>query len=500
MREKSKKIYAGFFVLVLLISFIGNNFFVVEARTNEKYSQYIQSTDGDLDQIIASSTVLDYIGSFIYALGNIVEHVTSNLMNVANIGKYFPWSDLIVFNAIPLLDVNFINPDPNSLLADSSTNSVSIGDVIRNVYFTGLSIALGFLGIIVAVMAIKLALSTLASEKAKYKEAIVKWLTALVLLFGMHFVLSFLFYMNEILVEKASEILISTMQESGKKVVENLKQNVEGQEEKIVENFVSAAEPGIWDSIVQGIRGGVLWSINPVCGGISVVQNILGAVDGAVSSTTLTDHTDITYALISNSTIRKNVIPSVDGNKDADEGWLGNVWNFLTETGSELWNGMTQEQKEIGVLASYVEVIAEANNENLNQYQEALSTIADKLSNHEYDGNDEKTELEVMQVVMSYAVSYAKGESLQSSNEDTPEIITLLGEYFKNTAWYTDVDNGGWSPDQISIISAILYTMLVFQSIGFFISYVKRLVIVVVLAVFAPFVVIYDFFTKSLAL
>lgn len=60
-------------------------------------------------------------------------------------------------------------------------------------------------------MAIRIAISTIASEKAKYKEAIVHWATALILLFAMHYVISFVFYLNEQLVEVASSMVMDLM-------------------------------------------------------------------------------------------------------------------------------------------------------------------------------------------------------------------------------------------------------------------------------------------------
>ena len=66
-------------------------------------------------------------------------------------------------------------------------------------------------------MAIKMAISTIASEKARYKESIVTLLTTLVLLFGTHYLLSFTFYLNEKMVEIASTIVkkIDTSNSSG---------------------------------------------------------------------------------------------------------------------------------------------------------------------------------------------------------------------------------------------------------------------------------------------
>lgn len=166
---------------------------------------YDDTGSSDTSSWIAD-VLLGALGRAIYAIGWCIEMLGAGIVNLLTGIKMFPWADRVVFNSVPLLDINFINPADHSLFW-SGTGYTSIGSAVRNVYFTGMSIGLGFFGIIVAVMAIRLAISSIASEKAKYKEAIVNWLTALILLFALHYILSFVFYINEQLVEVASNIV-----------------------------------------------------------------------------------------------------------------------------------------------------------------------------------------------------------------------------------------------------------------------------------------------------
>ena len=164
----------------------------------------IADQNGD-DEASEPGNLLGLVMIAVLQVGKIVENLVNRLMGVLGTAV-FPWADYIIFNCIPILDVNFINPTTNSLFG-SGFSGGNIGNIFRNIYFTGLSIAVGFLGIIVAVMAIKMAISTIASEKARYKESIVTLLTTLILLFGTHYLLSFTFYLNEKLVEVASNIV-----------------------------------------------------------------------------------------------------------------------------------------------------------------------------------------------------------------------------------------------------------------------------------------------------
>ena len=190
--------------------------------------------------------LLEILGIAIYALAWVVEILVKTVVWLLTSNFQFPWADRTIFNGMQILDVNFINPSPGSLFMDLNSNFTAIGNSIRNIYFTGLSVALGFLGIVVAVMAIRLAISSIASEKAKYKEAIVHWITALVLLFGMHYVIALTFYVNEQMVEVASNIVFDQTQNTQVAILNslNLNPDISGMGEyfknealKLVDNF-----------------------------------------------------------------------------------------------------------------------------------------------------------------------------------------------------------------------------------------------------------------------
>ena len=104
----------------------------------------------------------------------------------------FPWADKVIFNTIPLLDINFLNPSQGSLFLSSDGQTETIlATIVRRIYFTIFAISISLLGIMVAVMAIKLAVSTIASEKAKYKEALTNWVLGIVMIFTVHYLISF---------------------------------------------------------------------------------------------------------------------------------------------------------------------------------------------------------------------------------------------------------------------------------------------------------------------
>lgn len=256
MKNIYKKIIVAFILLTILINFAPN---ICYAEINTSYGN---PTPGVDTNEIPSSILVEWIAKMAYNFGAIIEGIMSNVMGWFTGITMFPFSDKIVFNTIPILDVNFINPSKGSLFMDVNGDYTTAGEMIRNVYFTCLSIALGFLGLVIAVTAIRLAFSTIASEKAKYKEAIADTIKTLILLFGLHYLLSFCFYVNEVLVEVASTSLIEMFTgDTSEEVIKALDESSMRNDKKIIENFFKDAEPN-WLSPVTWVRETVKELVN----------------------------------------------------------------------------------------------------------------------------------------------------------------------------------------------------------------------------------------------
>ena len=489
---KKKRIILKRMVAIFLLCFyfIGFGSTEIQAAINDEYGDQDVTIDVDLDEKVKKSKLLDLIGSFIYSLGNIAESITSRILGLFTTSNVFPWADRVIFNTLPLLDVNFINPDSNSLLSEENsipvqvyedgqptgqTKNFSIGGVIRNVYFTGLSIALGFLGIIIAVLAIKLAISTIGSDKAKYKEAIVRWLTALVLLFGMHFVLAFIFYLNEELVKTASKILSDNVQGAGSIIQQKINESAN-------QNKAQTVQKMFMKVLGENAVGTVL----------DVVLTDFVGVNYSCPYTDMTsflseqENVEVGYYLIMNDTYRNKYLVDINGSKNRN--WLESIGHELSDAWNDFWSSENNEEKALYTFFSDVNRIRTS---YLDEVEAADGDISQLISN--LDENNEEDQLKILYYSVAQNV-YTGGNVVSSA------IIKELGEYFNHAAWYTDVAAGDWAPTSVSITAAILYTMFVFQSISFFIAYLKRFFMVVILSVLAPFVVIYDFLGKSVSL
>lgn len=514
---KIKKIFCVLLIFSIFL-FTCNN---ALALTNDKYGTQDVVTD-ITDEVVKESIVTEYISLFIFAIGNVFESVTSWIFGLLTGANSFPWADEIIFNTIDLLDINFINPSAGSLFATGT--SIGVGEVIRNIYFTGISIAVGFLSIVVGVMAIRMAVSTIASEKAKYKEDIVKWLTSLVLLFGMHYGISFLFYMNEQLVIVASDILSDILDDVGDKLAEVMNSTTLEQKEQRVRNFLDDAE----DDATEEIAGQV---INPFFLGQNLGSLLIGSSGSDISdfeygeyesglrtidnqadlvialTNYLQSHYQVTFELLRNSTVDEQLTSRIHDRTEDDGGipiigWLINKGSNLINTAGNAINGWLGHNDALDVLTELYEMAVVIENPQYSSEVDILDGLDINASIQSYDtyldamdnlGNSDEDKLK--KVVLQYAYEYKIGRLGIISGTD---LIANLGQYFKDQTWIGgDEDSDKWKTTSGSVTSAILYTIFVFQSIGFFISYIRRVFMVTVLSIISPFVIIYDFFMKA---
>ena len=112
--------------------------------------------------------------------------------------------DKIFSNKIPLLDVNIINPN-TYYTTDDNGNEVEVKNSPVNILQKTISswysilrniATVAFLSVLVYI-GIRIIISSVASEKAKYKQMLMDWIVGLCLLFSMHYIMSFLLFATE---------------------------------------------------------------------------------------------------------------------------------------------------------------------------------------------------------------------------------------------------------------------------------------------------------------
>lgn len=206
---KNKKFIFSLVIILMLIGLflhINNSLY---AATNPEYysapSNFQKWINDFFSKILDQSVgVLGKPFAALVNLVNIILFIVLYSVFVASgisDGLKFPFPDQVIFNGLPMLDPNFINPN-----GDSGSMVNIMKDIVQNFYYSFFALAGTVFVLAAVVIGIKLAFSALASEKARYKEAIKNWIMGLGMLFLMHFVLAGMFAINEQICISASKI------------------------------------------------------------------------------------------------------------------------------------------------------------------------------------------------------------------------------------------------------------------------------------------------------
>lgn len=525
MKNKLKLIFV---LVTLFIFFCVNNTQIVNAAINPHYEENIE--DDEPVSLSVMSTLGTLVMPIVFNIFRTLEKVISQVMKIMTGEYFFPWADLIIFNAVPILDINFINPSEGSLFMDFAGEFTLVGEVLRNVYFTLLSICLAFLGIAVAVNVIKMIFSSIASSKARYKEAIGYTLKTVILIFMMHYLVSFVFYINEQLVIVAGNVAQNIIgEESIIEAEKTIDYNDSEENKKIVENFYKDAN--VTSPSPVTIAKTVLKEIaNAVGKAIDWLKDKFGWGDNDNDGTETLDGDDIRAMydeifpdkddvinalnslgdqginvasyLLRDATFEKNFLWMVAGNSQnsfSNSGITGWLTSFSNKV---LWGTGIIDTGLAGLENLYEAtyyVCKDMKNSNIissaKKYEELQNYLISQINNTSLE--DKKRD--EARISLLFCKAYYKfiydGEDKYDGK--VRGVMSNLGNYFRENSYYIDVDNGDWSPRSMNVITSILYCVLVVQSIMFLFAYMKRFFYAIILSVMGPVAVLYDYVMKS---
>ena len=593
MKKKTYKIIICISLVVMLFT----NFTSVFGAINESYSKNTKVTETSLESKIKDSVLLDVLANMINAIASLAESLIGGIFSVLTGDNIFPWADRIIFNSIGFLDINFLNPADSSLFGASNDPSI-LGKVVKRVYSTIFSLAVLFLGVAVGVMAIRLAISSIAAEKAKYKQAIVNWATCIVMLFLMHYILAFVFWVNEQMVEIASNVLMSTIEKEGLGSVDfqEALNSVLSPEDRVRgfiranaqddENRLNVAEQNLLKN--SQIASNLIMNSDYCPPAENVSKNSVGrlfnpALEDSTSenigkffsskddymkniSTPVLEHDVVDAANLSTKDSKKYKNESNNGKFSVIHGYLypntskGReafkasddykqtlAW-YVTLIGNYVeYESASSNSQEVGrwTLLKYVEgnmiryakvnylpsknggywtLISDSEKSNFETrlkavYSDGVQGNVDECQSKIYNACSVSQLEEILgNSIVNYAIKYrlkvdqaiiGAASNKTAVNTSANDIIANLGAFFKQSAYVytteskTTDDSGdevkitGWRASKLSVTGALLYGIFIFQSCMYLIMYVKRLFYVIMLSMFGPIVVIYDFFMKS---
>lgn len=126
--------------------------------------------------------------------------------------------DRAVFNRVPLFNINFFNTEDTYTVGDvtvtANKSNLEIKKGISGVYYLCriISLALGLLVLIY--IGIRMAVSTVASDQAKYKKMLISWVESILIIFLMPYIMIFIINIGELITNSFYTIRVNLMQKN----------------------------------------------------------------------------------------------------------------------------------------------------------------------------------------------------------------------------------------------------------------------------------------------
>lgn len=462
-KNKYLKIFILIIMIFLVFSFNANYIF---AEINEGYATETIS-QSFLDELGILSSLVQPIGLFLLWIGGFIEWVLSSvsLIITGQDTAIMPWADAIIFNAVPALDINFISPNSNAMISNFT-------GLISKLYYTVLLLSITFTGLGIMLNAVKLAISAIAQDKAKYKQMIYNSFMCLLLLFTIHYLISFVFFLNESLVKMAGSIVTTNI--AGAKIFTTEEIN-DGYNVLVgdVEKFITDA--GEKEKILSRIKGNpdfykklITESPDDLKGDVFRYEADFLGIDIGVNKT---------------DAIRR----------------MYDFYDLATKPNKEEIKELNETENDVKT-AIY---IAKISKKYIDQDRIFAKEILMSESYHVNPGSSwesgsgnssaslssyKNLNLRLKVLIVNY-----NNDLSDSSNLSYP--IANLATYLRTNSMQSK--DGSFVRDNVSLPFCIMYLMFVVQSLLFFWSYAKRLFFVMIFAVMAPAIIVWDYINKA---
>lgn len=225
-----KKIITSLLIFVLLFNFIFCNNYVYadpdDEETKSPYEENIATPQVDIDsgkvpqkQGSGTSVVLDLGSLGVSAIG-MITGIIARIINIFIIQidvimssitatdegtetQFWYTIDRTVFNRIALFNVNYFNYEDTyevgELTIQANESNKRIKEGIVNIYYICRMLALSMSLLVLIYIGIRMAISTVASEQAKYKKMLVSWIESIILMFLLVYIMVAIISFGEIL-------------------------------------------------------------------------------------------------------------------------------------------------------------------------------------------------------------------------------------------------------------------------------------------------------------
>lgn len=274
LKNGKYKILLALLVIALSVSCMSNTYAAVQDQDGNEMGELIKA----IISVALNTVGTGVIAGTILPLINVCSALIFFVLYMVFIGTdlttglWFPFPDAIIFNKIPLLDPNFINPAPGSIGGIAQ-------EVFQRMYSSFFILAGTIFTIAALIIGVKLVFSSLAAEKAQLKKSLNNWILGVVMLFIVHYLLAGMFYLNEQIVEAVSEIADGIQFEFE---VEQILTGIFGS----IGNFLGLAGGPIGSAIAGSVGATIGNIISTAVGGVTNLLGVPNVTDVTVSGFT----------------------------------------------------------------------------------------------------------------------------------------------------------------------------------------------------------------------
>ena len=208
MRKTIEKTITALIVVVLLFNFVYSNYVPVYGNTEDVVNVLINLLGGVvgiftwIPRLIAMAIGL--AANVLTAQVAYMDGVTKEVEDAGKANEFLTRITItpfeIFFNKVQLLDVNFLDTTVGG-------TTQTIREAVAKWYYVVRLIAIAILLLILLYVGIRMAISSVASEKAAYKRSLLDWVVSLALVFLLHYIIMFTVNANQAIV-KSLEIAI----------------------------------------------------------------------------------------------------------------------------------------------------------------------------------------------------------------------------------------------------------------------------------------------------
>ena len=111
----------------------------------------------------------------------------------------------VVYNRVPVFDINVFSDTAGGQDVKDNSLVSTIRKVVATWYVAIRNVVAVFLGILLIYTGIRMAIATVASDRAKYKEFLIGWLKSIIILFTINYIMVIVLNLNDLLVSMFSK-------------------------------------------------------------------------------------------------------------------------------------------------------------------------------------------------------------------------------------------------------------------------------------------------------